>query len=158
MFKYLVSILAALLLAGTAQAVLYTSQGSIVLRASGAGGGDTTGGYIADATFEFVNDGRYCGYYLYIDVTDEEATASLSISTQIVDLEGNGAATVLGAAFTAIEAVGEFIYLSHPVESTTTNVNAIENMSLPYRFNIFFDHNDADEFTYGASIHFVDCW
>ena len=110
MFKKLFfTLLAALLVAGPAAALEYTSQDIVTLRASAA--------HTTTTTVQFVNNGNHCGAYIYVDVTAEVDTATLTVTMDIV--EASGGATVQIDGFTAITATGEYVWIIHPVLDAT---------------------------------------
>ncbi len=128
-----------------AVALEYTSSGAVTLRTSAA--------HTTDARIEFVNDGGYCGAYIYIDTTAEVATAIITVTLEIVDTAGTKTEPFL---MTAISTVTETIQVIHPVmDSTHAKVTSNILIPLPHRFNIFLDHTDADSMTYTASIQFI---
>lgn len=137
----------ALLVAWPAAAIEYTSQGAVTLRESGA--------HTTDKTIQFVNDAGYCGAFIMFDVTDDPASAIVTIVIQIVETASNQADTyesITETINTDEERKTIQIGTSTPAAS---NVDEIHDRQLPYRFNIFLDHTDADEISYSASIQFL---
>ena len=148
MTKYLLSILAALLVAGPALAVEYTSQGVVVLRTSAV--------HTTDLTVEFVNDGGYCGAFIYEDATVDDASAIVSTILQIVEIDSGKALLLSQFGSVTLNAVEDLILqIGARGKTETAAIDDVVETTLPYRFNIFLDHTDADPITYSASINFT---
>ena len=136
----------ALLVAGSAAAIEYTSQDIVTLRASAA--------HTTDLRVRFVNDGNHCGAYIYMDWTVEADTATITVTFEIV--EPIGGLSEAMDSMTAVTAIGEYIWVIHPVmDATLAGVDDNIVFVLPQMFDIFMNHSDADAATYTMSIQFI---
>ncbi len=126
----------------------FTSKGPIVLRASAV--------HTTDHTITFINDGGYCGAYVYYNATVDGASAIVTITLQIVEVGTNGVTDDIASFTETINAVEEKLFRIGTTTAATGVIDEIMQFVLPQRFNILLNHTDADAITYSASIHFVD--
>ena len=109
--------------------------------------------HTTDLTVEFVNDGGYCGAFIYWDATVDAAPAAVTVILQMVEM-GGGATENLNSFSDTIASVEEKIVQIGRQMAAADNIDEIHARQLPYRFNIVFDHADTDAITYSASIPF----
>ncbi len=146
---FALSLLAVLLVASTAMAIEYTSQGSVTLRSDAE--------YTTDTTIAFVNDGGYCGALIYFDATVETSTALITITLEYVDSAGTKTEAMAFGGVCAVATVAEHLCLIHPTQTAAAPIDVVIDAVLPYRFNIFLNHDDTDAMEYTASINFLGC-
>ena len=144
--RFIITILAGLLLAGPVLALENTSKRGHVLRSSDA--------HTADLRTQFVNNGDACGAYIYWDATVDGASAAVTVTIEIVEL-GGGATVAMNSFTETINAVEEKVLQIGTATVAAEGVDEIMTRTLPYRFNVFLDHADADAITYSASIQFL---
>ena len=150
MRNWTLGVLAFLLMAAPASAVEYTSQGGVVLRASGD--------HSTSKTIQFVNDGGYCGAYLYWECTTDDNSAIVTVLVEIVELAGGAVVTMKSFADTIAETEEKIMQIGTQVTvaSGAEGVDEVMVRNLPYRFNILLTHTDADVIVYSASIQFTN--
>ncbi len=107
--------------------------------------------YIADQNYDGTSD-QEKGCIIIIDVTLDEASASVTFTLQGFDRASGKYYTILASA--AIVGTGTTILRVYPGLTAAGNLVATDIMPKYWRINA--NHVDADAMTYSVGIHLVD--
>lgn len=146
--KRLLLFLAILAISTPAAALTTLTKQPVAIRASAA--------HTTDLTISFVNPEMFCGMYIIFSVTAEVATAVIAPTLQWIETAAGTTGANFSKAMSTFAATGTFIYeVRSGVATGAAPIDVILDRPLPYRFNLFLDHADADAMTYSASVHAI---